>query len=121
MHHGWPCDARPVPQRGDQPMTSPHSDPETHGHRFGAVVVTIDLEAFDCVVRGPRPGKGLRNGSQGETRFHALDEIQAAWRTQNWLSRKPEQHPHAADMVRALKFAEAQLRAHQRQAMKARG
>ncbi len=120
MHHGGFSNTRSVPQRRDQPMTSPHSDPETYGHRFGPLVVTIDLEAFDCVLRGPRPGIGLGGGALGEVRFHALDEIQAAWRTQNWFSRKPKQHPHAADMVRALKFAEKQLSEHQKKTLRAR-
>ena len=37
---------------------SVHADPAAHGHRFGAVVVTVDLVAGDCMIRAPQPCKG---------------------------------------------------------------
>lgn len=94
-------------------MSSPHSDPSTHGQQFGRVVVTIDLDAFDCVLRAPGAGRGLRAAGERVVRLHSLDEVREAFRTQNWLSRKPEEHPHAADMARALKFAGLRLEKHQ--------
>lgn len=94
-------------------MISPHADPNKHGHRFGAVVVTIDFDAFDCILRTPQPSKGPVATVEKSARFHSLDEIRAAWQTQNWLSRKPALHPHAFDMACALKFAGQCLKNHQ--------
>ncbi|ABF64047.1 hypothetical protein TM1040_1314 [Ruegeria sp. TM1040] len=92
---------------------SNHADPDTHGHRFGAVVVTVDLALGDCVIRAPQPSKGPLQTIDRQTRFNSLDEIREAYRTQNWLSRKPQQHPHAGDMASALKFAGQRLKAEQ--------
>ncbi len=92
---------------------SVHADPATHGHRFGAVVVTVDLVAGDCMIRAPQPCKGPVSTVERKTRLNTLDEIYAAYRTQNWLSRKPQQHPYAGDMASALKFAGQLLKAEQ--------
>jgi hypothetical protein len=93
-------------------MTSPHLDPDTHGTTFGKITVTVDLELGDCIIIAP--GKGLVGQEvPSRKRFNSLDEIRAAYRTQNWLSRKPQQHPHAGDMASALKFAGRQLINHQ--------
>ncbi|WP_065329480.1 hypothetical protein [Tritonibacter mobilis] len=92
---------------------SVHADPAAHGHRFGAVVVTVDMQAGDCVIRAPQPCKGPVSVVERKARFNTLDEIYAAHRTQNWLSRKPQQHPHAGDMASALKFAGQLLNAEQ--------
>lgn len=92
---------------------SVHADPATHGHRFGTVVVTVDMQAGDCVIRAPQPCKGPVSVVERKARFNTLDEIREAYRTQNWLSRKPQKHPHAGDMASALKFAGQRLKAEQ--------
>ncbi|NSY36849.1 hypothetical protein [Leisingera sp. ANG59] len=93
-------------------MTSPHLDPETHGTTFGKITVTVDLGLGDCIIIAP--GKGLVGQEvPSRKRFNTLDEIREAYRTQNWLSRKPERHPHAGDIARALKFAGQLLKAAQ--------
>ncbi|MEO3480752.1 hypothetical protein AAFO90_24285 [Phaeobacter sp. CAU 1743] len=92
---------------------SVHADPDTHGHRFGAVVVTVDIALGDCVIRAPQPCKGPAKTTVRKARFNSIDEIREGWRTQNWLSRKPHEHPHAGDTARALKFAGQRLKAAQ--------
>ncbi|MFY0309653.1 hypothetical protein ACFMBG_07120 [Leisingera sp. D0M16] len=93
-------------------MSSPHLDPDTHGSKFGKVTVTVDLDLGDCIIIAP--GKGLIGQEVPcRQRYNSLDEIRGAYRTQNWLSRKPQQHPHAGDMARALKFAGRKLKDHQ--------
>lgn len=92
---------------------SVHANPEAHGHQFGSVVVTVDLSLGDCMIRAPQPSKGPSKTVTRTARFNTLDEIREAYRTQNWLSRKPDQHPHAADMASALKFAGQLLKAEQ--------
>ncbi|MBY6056785.1 hypothetical protein [Leisingera daeponensis] len=93
-------------------MTSPHLDPETHGTTFGKITVTVDQNLGDCIIIAP--GKGLVGQDvPSRKRFNSLDEIRQAYRTQNWLSRKAQQHPHAGDMASALKFAGQLLKAEQ--------
>ncbi|MEE2635496.1 MAG: hypothetical protein VX940_14455 [Pseudomonadota bacterium] len=92
---------------------SVHADPDTHGHRFGDVVVTVDMALGDCVIRAPQPSNGPEKTVMRQARFNSIDEIREGWRTQNWLSRKPHQHPHAGDMASALKFAGQRLKAEQ--------
>lgn len=89
-------------------MKSPHLDPATHGIRFGEVVVTVDLELGDAVVRAPRPGT-FGQGTD-RRRFNSLDEIRGAYAVQ--ISR-PATDPLAADIARALKFAGQQIRSAQ--------
>lgn len=87
-------------------MSSPHLDPATHGTRFGKALVTVDLDACDCIVTVDAPGYGLKR-----PRFHSLEEIQGAYQVQYGLAAT---NPIAADIARALKFAGQQLRNHQK-------
>ncbi|WP_170326737.1 hypothetical protein [Ruegeria arenilitoris] len=89
-------------------MTSPHSDPATHGQRFGQAVVTIDLVAGDCVVIAP--GRGPVSLVPRKMRLHGLEEIQGAYQVQIGLAAT---NPIARDIADALKFAGQQLKAHQ--------
>jgi len=79
-------------------MTSPHADPDRHGTKFGDVVVTVDRELGDCVVRT------TRTGPTGQIpiakRFHSIEEIEGAYRAQMFNANSGE-----TDVARALKFA----------------
>ncbi|WP_299144080.1 hypothetical protein [uncultured Tateyamaria sp.] len=86
-------------------MSAPHADPATHGTCFGAVLVTVDLAAGDCVVHAPRPGSFT--GDLHPKRFNSLDEVQGAYQVQIGLAATD---PIARDFSRALKFAGQQLR-----------
>lgn len=93
-------------------MSTQHANPDEHGTRFGEVVVTIDLELGDCVVRAPQ--KGPIGPVPRKIRLNTLDEIQGAYQAQLMLAQRfPKDHPHAADIARALKLAGQRLRAHQ--------
>lgn len=81
-------------------MTSPHSNPEEHGIRFGQVTVTVDAALGDCVVIAPRPGPV--GSVPRKMRLNSLDEISGAFGVQNRLGVKD---PVAADIARALRFA----------------
>lgn len=89
-------------------MTSPHSDPASNGTRFGDVLVTIDLEAGDCVIIAPRPGPVIP--VMRSTRYHSLDEIRGAYQAQMG---RASADPTASDLARALKFAGQQLKSHE--------
>jgi hypothetical protein len=96
----------------DQPLTSPHLDPERHGTTFGRAVVTVDLELGDCIVRSPHTGPVCTVSRT--VRFNSLDEIRGAYSTQMRLAKKsPTATPYAADIARALKHAGQRLKAHQ--------
>ncbi|WP_299297465.1 hypothetical protein [uncultured Tateyamaria sp.] len=86
-------------------MSSLHADPATHGTRFGAVLVTVDLAAGDCVVHAPKPDS--LTGAIHRKRFNSLDEVQGAYQVQIGLAATD---PIARDFSRALKFAGQQLR-----------
>jgi hypothetical protein len=93
-------------------MSSPHTNPEQHGTRFGHVVVTVDLELGDCVVIAPQRA-GVTTAPR-KMRLNSLDEIRGAYRVQTGLARRVSaKHPHAADIARALKFAGEQIKAQQ--------
>lgn len=93
-------------------MSTQHANPDEHGTCFGEVVVTIDLELGDCVVRAPQ--KGPISPVLRKIRFNSLDEIQGAYQAQLMLAQlAPKVHPHAADIARALKLAGQRLIAHQ--------
>ena len=79
-------------------------DPARHGTRFGEVVVTIDQDAGDAVIRAPQPGRYITTTRRAH--FHSLDEIEGAYAVQLGLSATD---PVAADIARALKFAGQQL------------
>ena len=79
-------------------MTSPHADPARHGTEFGDVVVTVDRELGDCVVRTTRPGP--TGPIPISKRFHGIEEIEGAYRTQIFSAKSGE-----TDVARALKFA----------------
>ncbi len=89
-------------------MTSPHADPQTHGQRFGAVLVTIDRDAGDCQVVAPRPGPV--GSVTRKMRLHSLDEIRGAYWVQLGLAATD---PVAKDIADALKFAGQQLKSQQ--------
>ena len=88
-------------------MTSPHNDPESHGHKFGRVVVTVDLELRDCVIIAPQPGKITT--IPRKVRFHNLDEMRGAYEAQTKLAKGG--NSVAADIARALKFAGEEIQA----------
>lgn len=90
-------------------MTSPHANPEAHGHRFGDVIVTIDLAAGDCQVIAPRPGPVMP--VTRKMRLHSLEEITGAYRAQIGLAATD---PVAKNIADALKFAGQQLKAQQK-------
>lgn len=90
-------------------MTSPHLDPDTHGTTFGVATVTVDLDAGDCVVRAPRPGRVLP--VMRRVRFNSLDEIRGAYQVQIGRARTD---PVARDVAAALKFAGQKLKDSQR-------
>jgi hypothetical protein len=101
-----------VPGSGDQPLTSPHENPERHGTTFGSVVVTVDLALGDCIVTAPQ--KGPICTSPRRARLNSLDEIRGAYGMQHQLAVKaPAENPHAADIARALEFAGRKIKAHQ--------
>lgn len=86
-------------------MISPHLDPAANGTRFGAVVVTVDLDLRDAVVRIPVPGtfgQGVK-----EIRLNSLDEITGAYAVQVG---RAAIDPQAGDIARALKFAAQQIK-----------
>ncbi len=86
-------------------MSSPHSNPDKYGIRFGAVVVTVDHALGDCVVIAPQRA-GVSTAPR-KMRLNSLDEIRGAWGIQDGLARRASsKHPHAADIARALKFAD---------------
>lgn len=91
--------------RGDHSMSSPHADPASHGHTFGKVTVTIDLNAGDCVLHVDALGYAMKR-----PRFHSVEEIQGAYQVQHGLAATD---PIAADVARALNFAGYQLLADQ--------
>lgn len=93
-------------------MSLQHANPDLHGTRFGEVVVTIDHELGDCMVRAPQ--RGPICSVPRKIRLNSLDEIQGAYQTQlMFAQRNPEKHPHAADIARALKHAGQRLKAQQ--------
>lgn len=55
-------------------MSSPHMNPAANGIRFGEVVVTVDIDLRDAVIRAPGPSaKGpARSGSTASTRSPGL-------------------------------------------------
>ena len=94
-------------------MSLQHANPEKHGITFGEVVVTVDLELGDCMVRAPQ--RGLIGPVPRSMRLNTLDEIRGAYQIQQSLARRsPRQNPYAADIARALKHAGQRLKAHQR-------
>ena len=101
-----------MPGCGDQPLTSPHLDPDRHGTTFGRAVVTVDLEKGDCIVTAPQKGRICT--MPRTIRLNSLDEIRGAYGTQHQLAVKaPAENPHAADIARALEFAGRKIKAHQ--------
>jgi hypothetical protein len=86
-------------------MTSPHIDPDRNGQRFGRVLVTVDVDAGDCVVhsfvRGPCDDIPRR------MHLHSIEELQGAYQVQFGLGATD---PIAADNARALKFAGERLK-----------
>jgi hypothetical protein len=112
MYHSGFGLSRAVPGSGDQPLTSPHLDPERHGTIFGRAVVTVDLERGDCVLTAPQKGRICT--IPRTIRLNSLDEIRGAYGTQQQLATKaPAENPHAADIARALAFAGRKIKAHQ--------
>jgi hypothetical protein len=94
-------------------MSLQHANPEKHGVTFGVVVVTVDLELGDCMVRAPQ--RGPIGPVPRRMRLNSLDEIRGAYRVQKGLARRsPKQNPHAADIARALEHAGQRLKAHQK-------
>jgi hypothetical protein len=93
-------------------MSLQHANPDKHGITFGEVVVTVDLALGDCVVRAPQ-----RTGvvtAPRKIRLNSLDEIQGAYQAQLMLAQcNPEEHPHAADIARALQLAGQRLKSQQ--------
>lgn len=81
-------------------MSDIHSRPDLHGTRFGEVVVTVDAEKGDCVIRAPRPGAIAP--VERQMRLHSLEEISGAYQVQRGLAATD---PIAGDIARALKFA----------------
>jgi hypothetical protein len=81
-------------------MTSPHIDPDRNGQRFGRVLVTVDVDAGDCVVHSFLPGPC--NDKPRRMHLHSLEELQGAYQVQFGLAATD---PIAADNARALKFA----------------
>lgn len=93
-------------------MSTQHANPDEHGTRFGEVVVAVNLSLGDCLVTAPQR-MGITTAPR-TIRLHSLDEIQGAYQAQLMLAqRAPKDHPHAADIARALKFAGQRLNAHQ--------
>lgn len=94
-------------------MSLQHANPEEHGTTFGEVVVTVDVELGDCMVRAPQ--RGPIGPVPRSMRLNSLDEIRGAYQIQSGLARRsPRQNPHAADIARALVHAGQRLKAHQR-------
>jgi hypothetical protein len=91
-------------------MTSPHSDPERYGVRFGDVVVTVDESRRDCVVIAPQPTRIA--DAPRKMRLHSIEEIRGAWAIQNKLGKDGNQV--AADIANALRFAGEKLTPQQR-------
>lgn len=93
-------------------MSLQHTNPEKHGITFGEVVVTVDLELGDCMVRAPQ--RGPIGAVPRSMRLNTLDEIQGAYQVQSSLARRaPAENPYAADIARALKHAGQRLKAEQ--------
>lgn len=93
-------------------MSAQHANPDLHGTRFGNVVVTVDLELGDCMVRAPQKGRICT--MPRTIRLNSLDEIRGAYAAQAQLARcSPKENPHAADIARALKLAGQKLKANQ--------
>jgi len=93
-------------------MSSPHTNPDLHGTRFGQAVVTVDLELCDCVVIAPQRA-GVSTVPR-KMRLNSLDEIRGAYGVQIGLARRSNgNHQIAADIARALKFAGEQIKAQQ--------
>lgn len=94
-------------------MSQQHANPEKHGITFGEVVVTVDVELGDCMVRAPQ--RGPIGPVARSMRLNTLDEIRGAYQIQSGLARRsPRQNPHAADIARALVHAGQRLKAHQK-------
>jgi len=89
-------------------VSSPHLNPEKNGHRFGDVVVTIDLELGDCILH--TFSMGPVSPVPRQVRLMSLDEVQGAYMVQRGLVATD---PFAQSNVAALKFAGLQLKNHQ--------
>lgn len=99
-------------RRGGIAVSEIHAHPEANGTRFGKVIVTVDLDAGDCVIQAPR--KGPIGPITRRTRLHSLDEIQGAYQIQLGLAAID---PIAHDIARALKFAAQRLSASRKAAV----
>lgn len=94
-------------------MSSPHTNPDLHGTRFGQVVVTVDLALGDCVVIAPQRA-GVTTAPR-KMRLNSLDEMRGAYAVQHRLAKSAAlKHPHAAEIASALKFAGEQIADHER-------
>lgn len=81
-----------------------HANPETYGHVFGGVTVTVDREGESVCLRYLRKGPVLPVPST--LMLHSLDEVEGALGVH-----KGSDRPNARDFVAALKFAAAQIAA----------
>ncbi|GHE88461.1 hypothetical protein GCM10016455_05740 [Aliiroseovarius zhejiangensis] len=83
-------------------MSDIHANPETHGQRFGDVLVTVDVAAGDCVIHAPMTRRGAATQVAKRLHLHGLDEITGAYAVQ---FQRGATDCVAADIARALKFA----------------
>ena len=93
-------------------MSVQNPNPGQQGTRFGEVVVNVNLALGDCVVTAPQR-MGITTAPR-KIRLHSLDEIQGAYQAQLMLAqRSHKDHPHAADIARALKHAGQRIKTQQ--------
>lgn len=92
-------------------MSDIHGNPDAHGVEFGDVVVTVDLDRFDCVIRAPQPGPVMP--VKKSARFHSLDELRGAYVEQARRFEEDPKNTTARDMAQAIKFAGLKLKNHQ--------
>lgn len=86
-------------------MSNIHGNPAEYGKGFGDhVVVTVDNERGDCVLRVSRPGPITPINSV--MRFHSIEEIEGALSVHVPLA---EKDAVSKGMVGALKFAAQEL------------
>lgn len=98
-----------MPCCGDCLVTLPLLHRASNGQLFGSVSVTVDVHAGDCIVHSFRDGIG--DPVPVRMHLHSLDEIQGAYQVQ--VGRAPSD-PRAADVVRALEFANQLIASHKK-------